>query len=497
MRTKSRMLSATLAAPLIAAVWPALAMEPTLNSAREKAAAEAMAAMPQAAASPEPTSSRIRVRYRQGPQAAAAGAPDVSVLVNQTGAAVVQSRTRQPDGSTEDLVLDRTVSEVELRRIADSVARSPAVEYAVPETFQTIQQVVNDPHYQEQWHYYQPSVAIRLPEAWKLSTGKGVVVAVLDTGIRKHVDLVDQTLPGYDMVDRLSTANDGDGRDADPADPGDWCNGRPSSWHGTHVAGTIAARTNNGAGVAGIAPEAKILPVRVLGTCGGSNFDIADGIRWAAGGKIAGTPDNPHPAKVINLSLGGLGACDAEYLSAIREARQRGATVVVAGGNSNIDAANVVPANCEGVITVAATNRNGARAKFGTNSGSNFGRVVKIAAPGGETANPSNGILSTLNAGYTAPGTDSYEFYQGTSMAAPHVAGVVALMYQVHPAMTPDQVLSILQSTSQPFPVVSARQCDTTTCGAGIVDAEAAVLQAAKAASQVASAVGVAATPKQ
>src|SRR5690606_31257016 len=148
--------------------------------------------------------------------------------------------------------------------------------------------------------------------------GNGVVVAVLDTGITRHGDLDANVLPGYDFISDAGKANDGDGRDNDPSDPGDWvtlnqCPGgnraENSSWHGTHVAGTIAAVTNNAKGVAGTAFGARILPVRVLGTCGGYDSDIADAIVWAAGGSVSGVPTNANPAEVINLSLGGGGAC--------------------------------------------------------------------------------------------------------------------------------------------------------------------------------------------
>ncbi|WP_202802230.1 S8 family peptidase [Bradyrhizobium liaoningense] len=415
---------------------------------------------------------------------------DANALVSLHGTANIQNRLALPGRNAEDIILDRAVSEQELARIADTIARSPAVEYAVPEKIERIQQV-NDPRYAEQWDYFKAATGIRLPQAWNHSGGKNVVVAVLDTGVRKHADLIGRLLDGYDMVEDLTRSNDGNGRDPDPTDPGDWCPSEfdsKSSWHGTHVAGTISAVRNNNLGGTGVAPEASILPVRVLGRCGGSSFDIADGIRWAAGVQVAGVPDNPTPAQVINLSLGGPGACDSDYADAIRAARLRGATVVVAAGNSDIDAAGFRPANCEGVVSVAATNVDGARAYFGRRgAGSNFGTSVKIAAPGGETLILTNGILSTLNDGIRDPGNDSYQFYQGTSMAAPHVAGVLALMYAVYPTMKPDEALSILRSTSQPFPTVASRQCDTSTCGAGIVNAEAAVVEAATRGSRVAA----------
>jgi serine protease len=473
----------------------AWAMELSPSSPRAKAAADAAvsaAAAPAAAAPPAAQTSRIRVKYREGPQAASAAPPlDAGAVVAQSSTATIQSRTAHPERNAEDIVLDRAVNEQELARIAEGIARNPSVEYAVPEKIERAQQVVNDTRFSEQWHYQQEKVGIRLPQAWTKATGKGVIVGVLDTGIRKHADLVDHIMSGFDMVDNASKSNDGDGRDSDPTDPGDWCPSEftPSSWHGTHVAGTIAAVTNNGVGVAGVARDARILPVRVLGQCGGSSFDITDGIRWAAGAPVTGIPTNPNPARVINLSLGGLGPCDADYADAIRQARQRGVTVVVAAGNSDIDASGFRPANCDGVISVAATNKRGARAYFGRpGSGSNFGTSVKIAAPGGETAVSGEGILSTLNDGIREPGNDSYEFYQGSSMAAPHVTGVVALMYEVYPKITPDEVLSILRATSQPFPVVASRQCDITTCGAGIVNAEAAVSEAISRAAKVSDA---------
>jgi serine protease len=479
----------------------AVELVPTLAEAQAAAQAAASGSAPTTAAAPAATPSRIRVRYRQGPQAAAASAnaPDVAASIAQTSEARVQTRLR--NNATEDLVLDRHLSEQELGRIAESLTRNPAVEWAVPETIERAQQAndPNDPFYQAQWHYQESGFGIRLARAWKQSTGKDVVVAVLDTGIRRHADIADQLVGGYDFVTNLGRSNDGDGRDPDASDPGDWCPNDPpqyqrSSWHGLHVAGTIAAMTNNGVGVAGVAPGVKILPVRVLGQCGGSNLDIADAILWAAGLPVDGVPANPHPARVINLSLGGMGPCDAAYADAIRSARQQGVTVVVSAGNSDLDASGFRPANCEGVISVAATNRAGARALFrqGGGAGSNFGASVKIAAPGGETyATPDNGVLSTMNDGIRQPGNDTYKAYQGTSMAAPHVAGVVALMYQAYPSISPDEVLSILRSTSQPFPHVASRQCNVSTCGAGIVDAHAAVAESVdRAASRVSGIAG-------
>jgi serine protease len=213
--------------------------------------------------------------------------------------------------------------------------------------------------------------------------------------------------------------------------------------------------------VAGIAYGAKIVPVRVLGTCGGYTSDIADGIIWSSGGTVSGVPNIAARAHVINMSLGGSGACDTTTQNAINSARSRGTVVVVAAGNESVNASNSNPANCAGVIAVAATNRSGGRASY-----SNFGTIVDVAAPGGDSG---AAILSTLNSGTKTPGSDSYAGYMGTSMATPHVAGVVALMLAKNSAMTPDQVESALKSTARAFPA------SCSGCGAGIVNASAAV----------------------
>ncbi len=241
--------------------------------------------------------------------------------------------------------------------------------------------------------------------------------------------------------------------------------GAPSSWHGTHVAGTVAAVWDNGRGGAGAAPRAKVQPVRALGKCGGYLSDIVDGLVWAAGGSVSGVPANRTPAKVVNMSLGGAGACSSTYQAGVNAAVARGSTVVVAAGNSNADVAAYQPASCTGVVTVAALDRGGNRAAY-----SNYGTRVDVAAPGGETGGrTADGVLSTLNAGSTTPGAESYAFYQGTSMATPHVAGLAALLLG-EKALTPAQVESALKATARPVPGTC-----TGGCGAGLVDAYAAV----------------------
>lgn len=340
----------------------------------------------------------------------------------------------------------------------------------------------NDPQYSDQWHYYEANGGLNLPSAWDKATGAGVTVAVLDTGYRPHADLNANLLPGYDMISNAFVANDGGGRDNDARDPGDATttgecgtdsSGQPvprsdqsSSWHGTHVAGTVAAVANNGEGVAGVAYDAKVVPVRVLGKCGGLTSDIADGIIWASGGSVSGTTANANPASVINMSLGGSGACSATTQAAINTARANGAVVVIAAGNDNDNSANYNPGNCSGVVNVASVGRNGGRAYY-----SNYGANIDVAAPGGAQsfANDPEGVLSTYNSGSTGPGSDSYAYSQGTSMAAPHVAGVAALIKQAKPSATPDEIEQILKSTTRSFPAT----CNN--CGTGIVDALAAV----------------------
>jgi serine protease len=352
----------------------------------------------------------------------------------------------------------------------------------------------NDPDYAtHQWDFWDPTGGANINNAWDLADGSGITVAVIDTGITKHPDL-DTSLAeagvGYDFIsDSYVSGRDSDARVPGGWDLGDWTNkspytednncqreagSYPSSWHGTHVSGTIAALANNGTGIAGIAYNAKVLPVRALGHCGGYVSDISDAIEWASGGHVEGVPDNTHVAQVINMSLGGGGSCSANsaYGVAIGHAIQRGTTVVVAAGNSNDDAARYSPASCPGVITVSSTGKAGKRAYY-----SNYGSTVALAAPGGDERadGEQGGIWSTLNSGAEGPEDDSYQWYQGTSQATPHVAGTVALMLSAAqaaglPQLTPVQIKGILTKSARPFPAVT----DHPT-GAGILDAYAAV----------------------
>jgi serine protease len=424
---------------------------------------------------------RLIVKYRPGTAAFAHADTQAMARAHEAvqRAGVQMRYLRSNAFGAHVMKLDRLLDVAEVQALAKAVSEADAdVEFAEPDRRLHVLFSPNDTSYNLQWHYYEATAGLNAPPAWDKSTGTGVTVAVIDTGYRPHADLAANIVGGYDFIGDTFVANDGNGRDSDAKDPGDWvaaneCGyahaAQNSSWHGTHVAGTIAAVTNNASGVAGVAFNAKVVPARVLGKCGGYTSDIADAITWASGGSVGGVPANANPARVINMSLGGSGSCDSTTQAAINGARGRGTVVVVAAGNSNANAVNFTPANCSGVVTVAAVGRSGSKAYY-----SNYGSVVDVAAPGGDmSGGTANGVYSTLNAGTTTPGADSYAYYQGTSMATPHVVGVVALMLAKNSALTPDQVESMLKSTARAFP----GNCNQ--CGAGIVDASAAVDAAA------------------
>jgi serine protease len=425
---------------------------------------------------------QLIIKYRAG--SAARDRPDVQTMADAHDrlrrAGLQMRRLRGNALGANVMKLDRRLKPPALAALARLIAAHPDVEYAEPDRRMHILATPNDPGYSAQWHYSEAAGGINAPAAWDLSTGSGVVVAVIDTGYRPHVDLEPNRVAGYDMIglDRDTNdafvANDGGGRDADPLDPGDGVaagecyvgsSAANSSWHGTHVAGTIAAVTNNASGVAGVAYGARFQPVRSLGRCGGYTSDIADAISWASGGTVNDVPPNANPARVINLSLGGGGACAITTQSAINGARSRGAVVVVAAGNSNANVATSSPANCQGVIAVAAVGRTGGKASY-----SNYGAGITLAAPGG--GGGANGVLSTWNVGTTTPGADAYAYASGTSMATPHVSAVAALMFSANPGLKPSQVERLLKSSARAFPATCS------PCGAGIVDAGAAVSSA-------------------
>lgn len=375
--------------------------------------------------------------------------------------------------SNDSLTADQTLA------LAAELAALPGVKYAHPNyLLQPLQATVtpNDEYYPYQWHY----PAINLPQAWGITTGSAsTVVAVIDTGIiysqsdttRRHPDFRTNVLPGYDFVSDVRMSNDGDGRDPDPYDAGD-NPGSQSTYHGTHVAGTVGAFSNNGIGLAGVDWAARILPIRVLGVGGGTMADIYEGMLWAAGLDVPGVPRNPTPAKVINMSLGGKGQCLEAVQGAIDAVKALGTIVVVAAGNDGQDAWQYTPASCANVITVGATDFVGAKTSY-----SNFGTRIDVMAPGGDSSVDRNGdgqpdgVLSlTFDDQQRQP---SMTFKDGTSMAAPHVAGLVSLMVGLDPNLTFERVRSILYATSRPLTPSACGSADG--CGAGLVDAYAAL----------------------
>jgi len=376
------------------------------------------------------------------------------------------------------------LDEAATRALAAALSTRSDVRYAVPNYLMQPQRVPNDPLYPFQWHY----PAINLPAAWDITTGSpSTVVAVVDTGILHsfvnptwtHPDLVDKVVPGYDFISDPAMAGDGDGRDPDPYEiPFDLLGPPPeSSYHGTHVAGTIAARTNDGVGLAGVDWEAKILPIRVLGRGGGTMLDIMEGTLWAAGHPVPGVPANANPAHVINMSLSGRRTCtpfEQDAFDWIAAHAPNRAVVVVAAGNFAQDASAFAPAGCRNVITVGATDARGHLAPY-----SNLGPRIDVMAPGGDMtadrfiAGRPDGVLSiTFNDG---TGLFDAKYENGTSMAAPHVAGVVSLMKAIDPSITLEDALTVLRATARPLTVAQCGGFSSTACGAGLIDAAAAL----------------------
>jgi len=520
-RHLSRLLATTIATALIpfaASAAPADPLTPDISSARAAGAAEPVREIivTYHPGTPEHTSSAAalagihRALARTGLSAQALGGGSASYLRRlATGGDLIRLSG----------TVDRVVANAILRQIAaDANVQSVEIDeimYFDDGLFQAAPQAdaaptftPNDPRYAtHQWHLHTPDGntdgnsphpnygGANLPDAWELSTGEGIVIAILDTGITAHPDL-DTSLAdsGYDFLSSaFRSGRAQDGRAPGGWDLGDWtvdypgvpegCNpNRNSSWHGTHVAGTAgAAITGNATGPAGVAHGAKILPVRVLGHCGGPTSDVAEGIIWAAGGSVPGVPDNPNPAHVINLSLGGYSACSSTYANAIAQATERGAVVVASAGNGNREASEHRPSNCPGAISVAANGITSARAGY-----SNFG-AVDIAAPGGggsADGNPGGYVWQVKNPGTTVPAPvvnpNSSSGSSGTSQAAPHVSGIVALMQSARlnaglPLLTPDEVLSQLQETATAFTIAPD---PAKPIGPGIVNAAAAVERA-------------------
>jgi serine protease len=478
---------------------------------------------PLPAAAPAAPAERFIVRLRTTPASAAyQPAPEsVAALATRHGLAVAEAR--------------HIVSGIHLLRAAprpgESAAQTlarlradPEIEYAQIDARRHALATPDDKLFGEQW-YLQDSepAAVNATAAWSLTTGStGLVIADLDTGVRfDHPDLRgasdNRLLPGYNMISNAAVSNDGGGRDSDASDPGDWvtaadakatqfsgCTVTNSTWHGTRTAGILGAISNNGQGIAGMTWYGWIEPVRVLGKCGGYDSDIIAGMAWAAGMSVSDVPPNPYPARILNMSLGEVGeSCQQNYPAyqqIIDELVAAGVLVVVSAGNEGgpVD----VPANCAGAVAVAGLRQVGTKVGY-----SSLGREIALSAPAGNCINTAAGqpclfsIVTTTNNGTTVPATntytDEYNFNVGTSFSAPIVSGIAGLMLSVNGNLTPDRLIARLQAASQPFPVSSTPgvplchvptgahdlqtaecSCTTQTCGAGIANANAAVLEA-------------------
>lgn len=346
----------------------------------------------------------------------------------------------------------------------------PNVEYAEPNYIRRAKAVPNDEYYRFQWHY----PLINLPAAWDITTGSNTVtVAVIDTGVlHGHPDLQGKLLPGYDFISNAASARDGNGPDNNPEDEGDAeTPGGGSSFHGTHVAGTVSAASNDGIGVAGVAWNARIMPLRVLGVGGGTSFDITQAVLYAAGLANSSGTLPAQRADIINLSLGGGGSSQAEQ-NIYNQARAAGVIIVAAAGNE-ATATPSYPASYNGVVSVSAVSINRTLASY-----SNFGASIDIAAPGGD-AGDANGdgyvdrVLSTSADDTSGQVEYNYQFHNGTSMAAPHVAGVFALMKSVNPALTPDEIDTLLAAGRLTVDIGAAGR--DNSFGHGLVDALKAV----------------------
>ena len=479
----------------------------------------------------DPSNARVIVKYRADSdlRRALTGRSGLPVQMAPQHASILSARTRIPmsDGRVlgphTQQVRGTGVSSTELARQLSAMSD---VEWATVDGRRYVHSAPNDPYFGPnqavitptvgQWYLRAPDStmvsAINALGAWNITTGSSAVtVAVLDTGVRKdHPDLAGKLHDGYDFVTDANYSNDGDGRDPDGSDPGDYVaagrcglgqTSEDSSWHGTQVSGIVGAASNNGLGITGTGRDIMVLPVRVLGACGGWDSDIIAAMRWAAGitSDVGGSTSvtNSHPAKVLNLSLGSSTSCSPAYLNVLQELNAAGVTVVVSAGNE-AGFATSAPANCPGALAVAGLRHSGTKVGF-----SSLGPEVAISAPGGNCVNTSGAclypIMTTTNAGTTTPAgstySDSVHYSVGTSFSAPQVSGTVGLMLSANPNLTPAAIRTVLQVSARPFPTTGADRavsqchapsfadqlecyCTTSTCGAGMLDAAAAVAQA-------------------
>ena len=494
-------------------------------------------------AAPATSTDRVIVKWREASSTTRIADDKVAALAERRGRRLAAGRVI--GGGMSVVKLDRERTGAELDAVIADLRSDPAVELVVPDRrVKALAYTPNDPLFSTgQWYLKaaQPS-AIRADAAWDVSKGgvtpatSPVVVAVLDTGVRaNHPDLVGKLVPGFDFVNLPAAAADGDGWDADPADEGDFisaadlasgpfsghnCGGgtnedqpTDSSWHGTRVAGMIAANTDNGAGVAGTGFNIRVQPVRVLAKCGGFNSDVLAGMYWAAGmspppgllntgsGGVL-PPVNANPAQIINMSLGSSDACDAMYTTAVSDITAHGVLIVASAGNDGKDVGS--PANCPGVMAVAGVRHVGTKVGF-----SDLGPAVALSAPGGNCVNTAPGspclfsLDTTTNSGKTTPGANTYTDQLnpnvGTSFASPLAAGVAGLMKAVNPSLTPAALVARMKASARPFLTTSDTVpappachlptgstdvqnteciCNTQVCGAGLLFASGAVNEA-------------------
>jgi len=493
-----------------------------------------------AQADPVSSEARVIVKLRSG-SALVTGAQPATVPMQRLGARLGLSLQDGRTLNTRTHVA--TAIGMSSQALANKLAAQGDVEYAVVDHWRQAASVTpNDPLYADssitpnpyvavgQWYLKAPDStlvsAINAPAAWGITTGRSsVTVAVLDTGVRfDHPDLRDKLLPGYNLISSGVIAGNGVGRTNDASDLGDWLTSAEiaahpevysgvtnpcqvqatSSWHGTQVAGIIGAASGNGVGMASVAGGAAILPVRVLGKCGGYDSDIMAGMLWAGGVSVDSLPAPRQTARVLNLSLGGKDTCSPTYAEVVAQLAARGVVVVAAAGNSLGEAVST-PGNCPGVIAVGGVRHAGTKVGY-----SALGPEVTISAPSGNCLTASGSciypILTTTNRGATTPvsdiangstytGSGSTDASYGTSFSAPQVSGAVALMLSVRPELSPAEVAQILKNTARPFPTTGGTAgtgqcqapsttqqaecyCTTTTCGAGMLDVGRAVAAA-------------------
>jgi serine protease len=543
--------SISLLAAAACLAWPAGATNPTGVMTPKQAKLQGLTATQKLH---ERTVDKLIVRMRESSFFEAEPAIMNSRIRTLSVSAGVQMKAMRPlEGGAHLLKLDRPMTVSEARAMAARLVREANVEYAEPNVLFKRLAMPNEKRYAEwQWNLFAPTTnytsggvttpatgGSNLPAAWDMTTGSNAVtVAVIDTGMTNHTDLNGvgsgatyvpggRFLPGYDFISGdISVgagsppnfvANDGNGRDADASDPGDWVtvadktnyadcrddgeiapySAVDSTWHGTHMAGIAAATADNAFGIAGIGWNVQILPIRALGRCGGSLDDIADAIRWAAGLPVSGVPINPNPAQVISLSLGGDNSCGTYMQNAVDAAIAAGSVIVAATGNAGVEGL-ISPAACNGVLAVTAHTIVGENADY-ANIAAKGTSPDMVSAPGGGTPIVNAGkptddtnfagyyIHSTVLFGATTPDSigssglpgPAFAGYVGTSPATPHAAGVAALVKSMFPTATPAQVISYLLNTARAYSAGSpcaAGGFFAGQCGTGLLDAERALV---------------------